>query len=119
MRIASMTLVPLSVRRRRRRLAALESLDQLPLLVRQARLREELGAPFPGQPQGLLAAPARHARVVTGQQYIGYLRATELLRARVLRRLQQSRRERLALGCALATEHTRKQPRDRVRHHQR
>src|SRR5438874_5518700 len=114
MRIASMTVVPLCARGRRRCFAALESFDQPPLLIRQARLREELGTAPPRQPQSLLPPPARHARVVAGQQHFGYARATELLRARVLRRLEQPRCERLPLRRAWAAEHARQQPRHRV-----
>src|SRR2546427_11137059 len=107
MRIASMTFVPLCSRGRRRRLSALELLDQPPLFVRQARLREELGAPPPRQPQGLLPPPARHARVVAGQQHLRHPRAAKLLGARVLRRLQHSPRERRPPVGALATHHPR------------
>src|SRR2546428_7674785 len=92
-RIASMPFVPLCPRGRRRRLSALELLDQPPLLVRQARLREELGAPPPRQPQGLLPPPARHARVVAGQQHLRHPRAAKLLGARVLRRPHHDRRD--------------------------
>src|SRR5206468_2900451 len=109
----SMTFVPLCSRERRRRLSALELLDQPPLFVRQARRREELGASPPRQPQGLLAPPARHARVVAGQQHLRHPRAAKLLGARVLRRLQHSRRERLPLGGALAAPHVR--PRGSIR----
>src|SRR3989449_4597431 len=100
MRIASMPFVPLCSRGRRRRLSALELLDQPPLFVRQARRREELGAPPPRQPQGLLAPPARHARVVAGQQHLRHPRAAKLLGARVLRRLHDSPRQRPPPGGA-------------------
>src|SRR5207237_1636933 len=105
MRIASMTFVPLCSRGRRRRLSALEPLDQPPLLVRQTRLREELGAPPPRQPQGLLPPPARHACVVARQQHLRHPRAPKLLGPRVLRPLLPPRRERLALGGALPAQH--------------
>src|SRR3989442_15970563 len=117
MRIASMTFAPLCSRGRRRRLSALELLDQPPLLVRQARLREELGAPPPRQPQGLLAPPARHARVVAGQQHLRHPRAAKLLGARVLRRLQHSRPERLPPGGAPAAPPAPQQARHPLAHH--
>ena len=52
--------------------------------------------------------------MVAGQQHFGHARATELLRARVLRRLEQPRCERLPLRRARAAEHARQQPRHRV-----
>src|SRR2546425_1166485 len=116
-RLASIPFAPLCPRGPRRRLSALNLLDHPPILVRQARLREELGAPPPRQPQGLLPPPARHARVVAGQQHLRHPRAAKLLGARVLRRLQHARRERLPLGGALAAQHARQQARHRVGHH--
>src|SRR3989442_1986186 len=117
MRIASMTFVPLCSRGRRRRLSALELLDQPPLLVRQARLREELGAPPPRQPQGLFATPARHARVVAGQQHLRHPRAAKLLGARVLLRPQHAPPERLPLRGPPAPPHRRPQARHPVGYH--
>src|SRR2546425_12194650 len=81
-----------------------ESLHEIPLVVRQPRLREEVGAAPPRQPQRLPAAPSRNPRVVAGQQNRGYPRAQELLGPRVLRRLQQPPRQRLARRGVLATE---------------
>src|SRR5438874_11032503 len=115
MRIASMTFVPLCSRGRRRRLSALEPLDQPPLLVRQTRLREELGAPPPRPPQGLLPPPARHACVVAGQQHLRHPRAPKLFGPRILRRLQQPRRDRLALGGAFPASTARHQAHHPIR----
>src|SRR5258706_13082910 len=87
-----------------------ESLYEIPLIVRQPRLRKEVGAAPPRQPQRLPAAPSRDPRVIAGQQHRGYPRSQELLGPRVLRRLEQPTRERLARRRALAPEHARQQP---------
>src|SRR3990172_6929005 len=75
--------------------------------------------PPPRPPRRLPAAPARDARVVAGQEHRRNARAPELFGPRVLRRLEQPRRERLAPDRALGPEHAGQQARHRVRHHER
>src|SRR3989442_1696965 len=88
-RMASMTVVLSGQIRLFRLLAALEPLDQCPLARRERHPRQQLRPPAPRPIEGLLSPPARDARVIAGQQHGRNARAPELLRARVLRRLQQ------------------------------
>src|SRR5687767_14608622 len=121
-RIASMILVPFSLRGRIqcwRRLPAFEPLDPLPLLARQLRALEQVRPRPPCLPQRLPPAPALDARMIPRQRHRRHPRAAEVFGPRVLRRLQQPARERLALGGALGPQHARQQPRHGVRHHQR
>src|SRR4029453_17960257 len=125
-RIASMTAFPfvgyVSVRgvvELLRRLPALESFHQPALVVRQRRCRQQVPPLAPREPDGLHPAPPRDARVIAGQQHRWYPRALVILGPRVLRRLQQPVRKRLAARGALGPEHPRQQPRHRVGDHQR
>src|SRR5258706_3532708 len=100
--IRSMTAVPFSCcllfLELLRRLAALEPLHQLPLLGRQARRRQQVRALAPREPDGLHPTPARDARVIAREQHCRHADVPILLASRVLRRLQQPVRERLALA---------------------
>src|SRR5260370_20218124 len=101
-----------------RSLAALESFHQLPVLGGQVGLRQQVRPRAPRPPQRLRPAPPRDARVVAGQQHRGHVGAAKRLGPRVLRRLQQPARERLPLAPALAAQHARTEPDDRVGHNE-
>src|SRR5260370_22494586 len=122
-RIASMTRIPFSLERGGLellgRLAALESFHDRALLGREPRGLQQVRARPPRPPQRLHAAPARDARVVPRQEHRRHARAPELLGPRVLRRLEEPARERLALRGALRAEHAPPEPRARAGHHQR
>src|SRR3989454_9880515 len=71
-----------------RRLPALESFDDLPLVGCQVRALQELRPCPPRDPQRLHAPPPRDPRVIAGAEHRRDARAAELLGPRVLRRLQ-------------------------------
>src|SRR3989454_9818569 len=99
-----------------RRLPALESFDDLPLVGCQVRALQEFRPCPPRDPQRLHAPPPRDPRVIAGAEHGRDARAAELLGPRVLRRLQQPARERLPLRRALGAAHPAEEPRDRVGH---
>src|SRR5690349_12803013 len=85
-------------------LAPFESLHESLLVRAQLGMPQQVGPTAPRPPQRLRATPPRDARVIARQQHGGHALAAKLFRPRVLRRLQQSARERLALGGALGAE---------------
>jgi hypothetical protein len=65
---------------------------------------KQVGAPGLGALQGLLAAPLGDFGVVAGKEDLGDLQAAEVLRARVLRVLQQAGAEGVVFGGILVAE---------------
>src|SRR5919106_5743382 len=113
-RMASMTVVLQIVGG----LPPFESFDQRPLVRREPGASEEVRPPPPRQPQRLTPAPPRDARVIPRQEHRGHARAHELLRPRVLRRLEEPARERLAGRRLVSTQRPRQEPGHRVRDHE-
>src|SRR4029453_5722217 len=95
-----------------------ESFHQRPLGRREPGLREEVRPLPPRHPERLAPAPSRDPRVIAGQQHRRHTRPHELLGPRVLRRLEEPARERLARGCLLASQRPRQEPGYRIGDHQ-
>src|SRR5438270_12790779 len=96
------------------------SFEQPPVLGREGKLLEEVGAPLTRPQERLPPAPARDTGVIAAQERLRDAHPAKFRRPCVLRPLQQHlAAERLPSGALLVSEHPGNEPRDRLEDRQR
>src|SRR5262245_13438028 len=100
-------------------MAPAETREELPVLGAERHTGEEIGPAGERHLERLLPAPARDGGMVTAEENVRDSHAAKVLRARVLRMLEQTVGEGIVLRRARVPERAGEQPNDGVDHHER